>query len=74
MAPGAESHGPAMSGGRYRQPPVSSPSRSARSAESCIRKADVARGFTPGFVGLADTKAEDEAAARRADFPFAYGD
>jgi hypothetical protein len=46
----------------------------ASSAESCIRKAVVARGLSPGLVGLADTKAEDEAAARWADFPFAYGD
>jgi hypothetical protein len=30
-------------------------------AESCIRKAVVARGFTEGAVGLADAKAEDEA-------------
>src|SRR5262245_12110759 len=46
-------------------PPAGSPS-----AESCIRKAVVERGFTPGRVGLADTKREDEAAARRADFAF----
>jgi hypothetical protein len=46
----------------------------AASAESCIRKAVVARGLSPGLVGLADTKAEDEAASRWADFTFAYGD
>jgi hypothetical protein len=33
-------------------------------AESCIRKAVLERGLTPGLVGLADTKAEDEAASR----------
>src|SRR5512142_514298 len=44
------------------------------SAESCIRKAVVERGLTPGLVGLADAKAEDEAASRWADCPFAYGD
>jgi hypothetical protein len=49
-------------------------SAGASSAESCIRKAVVARGLTPGLVGLADTKAEDEAATRWADFAFAYGD
>ena len=43
-------------------------------AESCIRKAVVERGLTPGLVGLADAKAEDEAASRWADFAFAYGD
>jgi hypothetical protein len=43
-------------------------------AESCIRKAVVERGLTPGLVGLADAKAEDEAASRWADCPFAYGD
>jgi hypothetical protein len=32
------------------------------------------RGLTPDLVGLADTKAEDEAASRWADCPFAYGD
>jgi hypothetical protein len=47
---------------------------SARSAESCIRKAVVERGLTPGLVGLADAKAEDEAASRWADCRFAYGD
>src|ERR1700682_4134287 len=31
-------------------------------AESCIRKAVAERGLTPDLVGLADTKAEDEAA------------
>lgn len=46
----------------------------ASSAESCIREAVVAQGLSPGPVGLADTKAEDEAAARWADFAFAYGD
>src|SRR5262245_60636714 len=30
------------------------------SAESCIRKAVAERGLTPGLVGLADAKAEDE--------------
>ena len=44
------------------------------SAESCIRKAVAERGVTPGPVGLADAKAEDEAASRGADCPFAYGD
>src|SRR4051794_19110970 len=34
----------------------------ALSAESCIRKAVLERGLTPGLVGLADTKPEDEAA------------
>src|SRR5438309_1256707 len=34
----------------------------ASSAESCIRKAVGARGLTPDLVGLADAKAEDEAA------------
>jgi hypothetical protein len=29
-------------------------------AESCIRKAVAERGLTPGLLGLADTKAEDE--------------
>src|SRR4051812_1477890 len=33
---------------------------SAPSAESCIRKAVAERGLTPGPVGLADAKAEDE--------------
>src|SRR5438309_7952 len=32
------------------------------SAESCILKAVAERGLTPGLVGLADAKAEDEAA------------
>jgi hypothetical protein len=44
------------------------------SAESCIRKAVAERGLTPGLVGLADAKAEDEAASRWADCRFAYGD
>src|SRR5262249_5008756 len=52
-------------------PPTSSPGREHNknssawgvlSAESCIRKAVVARGLSPGLVGLADTTAEDEAA------------
>ena len=47
---------------------------SASFEESCIRKAVVARGLSPGLIGLADTKAEDEAASRGADFTFAYGD
>jgi hypothetical protein len=47
---------------------------SAFSAESCIREAVVAYGLSPGLVGLADTKAEDEAATRWADFAFDYGD
>jgi hypothetical protein len=46
----------------------------AQSAESCIRKAVAERGLTSGVVGLADAKAEDEAASRWADCPFAYGD
>ena len=37
---------------------------SAPSAESCIRKAVAERGLTPGLVGLADAKAEDEPRAR----------
>jgi hypothetical protein len=43
-------------------------------AESCIRRAVVARGLSPGTVGLADTKAVNEAATRWADFAFDYGD
>jgi hypothetical protein len=43
------------------------------SAESCIRKAVAERGLTPGPVGLADAKAEDEAASRWADCAVAYG-
>jgi hypothetical protein len=39
------------------------------SAESCIRKAVAERGLSPGLVGLADAKAEDEAASRWADGP-----
>ena len=50
------------------------PTGAAFSAESCIRKAVAERGLTPGLVGLADAKAEDEAASRWADFAFAYGD
>jgi hypothetical protein len=46
----------------------------ASARESCIRKAVVERGLTPGLVGLADAKAEDEAASRWADCPFASGD
>ena len=46
---------------------------SASSAESCIRKAVAERGFTPGLVGLADAKAEDEAASRWADFASPMG-
>jgi hypothetical protein len=46
----------------------------AWTAESCIRKAVAGRGLTPGLVGLADAKAEDEAASRWADCRFAYGD
>ena len=47
---------------------------SSESAESCIRKAvDRARPH-PGLVGLADAKAEDEAASRWADCASAYGD
>jgi hypothetical protein len=34
----------------------------ARSEESCIRKAVCERGLIPGPAGLADTTAEDEAA------------
>jgi hypothetical protein len=45
-----------------------------RSAESCICKAVVERGLTPSLVGLADAKAEDEAASRWADCAAAYGD
>jgi hypothetical protein len=46
----------------------------APSAESWIRKAVVERGFTPGLVGFADAKAEDEAASRWADCAVASGD
>jgi len=53
--------------------PASEPS-SSHFAESCIRKAVPERGFTPGLIGLADAKAEDEAASRWADCRFAYGD
>ena len=45
----------------------------AFSAESCIRKAVAERGLTPGPVGLADAKAEDEAASRWADFALPMG-
>jgi len=44
------------------------------SAEPCIRKAVSERGFSSNPVGLADAKAEDEAASRWADCAFAYGD
>jgi hypothetical protein len=44
------------------------------SAESCIRKTVVEGGFTPGIVGFADAKAEDEAASQWADCAVAYGD
>ena len=40
-------------------------------AESCIRKAVAERSLTPNLVGLADAKAEDEAASRWADCRFA---
>ena len=40
--------------------PSLSAERGASFAESCIRKAVAERGLTPGLVGLADTKAEDE--------------
>ena len=46
----------------------------ALSAGSCIRQAVVERGFTPGLVGLADAKAEDEAASRWADRAVTSGD
>src|SRR5262245_30180106 len=46
----------------------------ALSAESGILKAVVERDFTPGLVGLADAKAEDEAASRWADCTVAYED
>ena len=46
----------------------------APSAESCIRKAVSERGFNSSLVGLADAKAEDEAASRWADCAVAYGD
>ena len=55
-------------------PPLNIDAIAAWSAESCIREAVVARGLSPGLVGLADTKAENEAASRWADFAFAYGD
>jgi hypothetical protein len=42
-------------------------------AESCIRKAVSERGFSSSLVGLADAKAEDEAASRWADCAVAYG-
>jgi hypothetical protein len=41
--------------------------------KSGIRKALVERGFTPGRVGLADAKAEDDA-LRGGPPPLAYGD
>jgi hypothetical protein len=44
------------------------------SEESCIRKAVSERGFNSSQVGLADAKAEDEAASRWADCAVAYGD
>jgi hypothetical protein len=50
-----------------------SSSAGALFAESCIRKAVAERGLTPGPVGLADAKAEDEAASRWADCAVAYG-
>jgi hypothetical protein len=34
----------------------------------------VARSLSPGLIGLADAKAEDEAVSRWADFTFAYRD
>ena len=42
-------------------------------AESCIRKAVAERGLDSSLVGLADAKAEDEAASRWADCAVAYG-
>jgi hypothetical protein len=57
-----------------RTPGVRETPPDAPSAESCIRKAVVERGFTPGLVGLADANAEDEAALRWADCAVAYGD
>ena len=59
---------------RLPRQPFAPDSEAASSAESCIRKAVAERGLTPGLVGLADAKAEDEAASRWADCPFAYGD
>ena len=57
------------------QPPLLIVALAVRvSAESCIRKAVAERGLTPGPVGLADAKAEDEAASRWADCAVAYGD
>jgi hypothetical protein len=46
----------------------------ARFAESCIHKPMSERGFNSSPVGLADAKAEDEAASRWADCAIAYGD
>jgi hypothetical protein len=43
------------------------------SAESCIRKAVSERGLNSSSFGLADAKAEDEAASRWADCAVAYG-
>ena len=53
-------------------PWVPYPSSSGR--HSCFRKAGADRGFTPDLVGLADAKAENEAASRWADCHLAYGD
>jgi hypothetical protein len=53
---------------------VAAKGRAAEIAESCIRKAVIARGFSPGTVGLAGTKAVNDAASRWADFAFDYGD
>jgi hypothetical protein len=57
------------------QKPTASGDRqfSGASEESCIRKAVSERGFNSSLVGLADAKAEDEAASRWADCAVAYG-
>ena len=50
------------------------PPRSGFVLRLCIRKAVVERGLTPGLIGLADAKAEDEAASRWAGCAVASGD
>src|SRR5689334_5029056 len=46
---------------------------STHSADSCIRKAETERGLTPALIGLPDTKMEDKAASRGADFAAPMG-
>jgi hypothetical protein len=72
-----ESLAPPPSGGSCHDSwvyPCVSGSPSSSAAESCIRKAvSLARPHSD-LVGLADTKAEDEAVSRWADCALAYGD